>query len=100
MFSRSVLHMQVHHLGRRHQVVVDVRYDPDRATDDEKYYDHAEGEGENIVRAFRAAAEMQEKDEVNADLSDGEHEQADRDARSPQQIGLRHDKGSDRRYDR
>jgi hypothetical protein len=36
----------------------------------------------------------------DADLRDGEHDQSDRDARRPQQIGLRHDKRADRRDDR
>ena len=41
-------------------------------------------------------AQMQKEDEVDADLRQGEHNQADRYARGPQQIRLRHDERSDR----
>jgi hypothetical protein len=83
-----------------HHVVAKVRHDPDRADDDEKDDQHTEGEGQNIVRAVGAAAQMQKEDEVDADLREGEHDQPDRDARGPEQIGLRHDERGDRRQDR
>jgi hypothetical protein len=55
-------------VGHRHHIAVDIGDDPDRAGDDEKDDQHAKGEGQNIIRAVGAAAEMQEKDEVDADL--------------------------------
>ena len=54
----------------------------------------------NIIRTVRTAAQMQKEDEVDADLCEGEHNQPDRDARGPEQIGLRHNDRSDRRQDR
>ncbi len=43
---------------------------------------------------------LQEEHEVDTDLREGEHNQSDRDARGPQQVGLRHDERGDRREDR
>jgi len=54
--------------GHWHHVAVEIGDDPDRAGDDEKDDQYTEGEGQNIVCAVGAAAQMQEKDEVNADL--------------------------------
>src|SRR6516225_2897090 len=54
--------------GHRHQVAVEVGDDPDRAGNDEKDDQHTEGEGENKIGAVEAAAQMQEEDEVDADL--------------------------------
>src|SRR5262249_32251819 len=85
--------------GHWHQIAVEIGDDPDRAGDDEKDDQHAKGESQNIVCAVRPAAQMQKEDEMDADLRQSEHDQADRDPRGPQQIGLRHDEGSDRRND-
>ena len=43
----------------------------------------AESEGQDVVRVIRTAAEMQEKDEMNPDLRDRQHDQPDRDTRLP-----------------
>jgi hypothetical protein len=43
---------------------------------------------------------MQEEHEVDADLSEGENDQPDRNAWAPEQIGLRHNERDDGRYDR
>jgi hypothetical protein len=43
---------------------------------------------------------MQEEDEVDADLREGENDQPDRDPRTPEQIGLSHNERDDGRYDR
>ena len=61
----AILHLH------RHHVAVEIGDDPDRAGDDEKDDQYAEGEGENIVGAVGPAAQMQEQDEVNADLREG-----------------------------
>src|SRR5712692_10830611 len=72
--------------GHRHHVAVEIGNDPDGAGDDEKDDQHAEGKGQNVVRAVGAAAQMQKEHEMDADLREGEHDQPDRDARSPEQI--------------
>jgi hypothetical protein len=54
--------------GHRHHVAVEIGDDPDRTGDDQKDDQNAEREGQNIVCAVRAAAQMQEENEVNADL--------------------------------
>jgi hypothetical protein len=54
--------------GHRHHIAVEIGDDPDRAGDHEKDDQHAERKGQNIVCAVRAAAQMQEEDEVNTDL--------------------------------
>ena len=75
----------------RHHVAVQVGDDPDGTGNDEKDDQHAEGEGQNIVRAVGAAAQMQEEHEVDPDLREGKDDQPGRDAWRPQQIGLRYD---------
>jgi hypothetical protein len=62
-------------------LLLEVGDDPDGASDDEKDDQHAEGEGQNIVGAVGAAAQMQEEHEVDADLREGKYDQSDRDAR-------------------
>src|ERR1700751_1326791 len=81
-------------------VAVEIGDDPDRAGDDEKDDQHAEREGQNIICAVWAAAQMQKEHEVDADLREGEYDQSDGDAWGPEQIGLRHDERGDRRQDR
>ena len=54
--------------GHWHHVAIEIGNDPHRAGDDEKDDQHAKGEGENIIRAVGPAAQMQEEDEVDADL--------------------------------
>ena len=43
--------------------------------------------------------EMQKEHEVDADLREGKHDEPDRYARGPQQIGLRHHERRDRQQD-
>src|SRR6266550_2510008 len=69
--------------GHRHHVAVEIGDDPDGAGDDEKDDLHAEGEGQNIVRAVGPAAQMQKEDEADADLREGEYDQSDRYTRGP-----------------
>ncbi len=78
---------------------IEIGDDPQRAGDDEKYDQHAKGERQNIVRAVGPAAQMQEEDEVDADLREGEYVKSDRYAWGPQQMCLRHDERGDRRQD-
>ena len=59
----------VHRYG--HHVGVEIGDDPNRAGDDEKDDQHAEGKGQNIVRVIGPAAQMQKEDEVDADLREG-----------------------------
>jgi hypothetical protein len=47
--------------GHRHHVAGEIGDDPNRASDDEKHDQYAECEGQNIVRAVGAAAQMQEE---------------------------------------
>src|SRR5215831_2331410 len=86
--------------SHRHHVAVEIGDDPDGAGNDEKDDQYAEGKSQNIVRAIGAAAQMQEEHEVDADLREREYDQSDGYARGPEQIGLRHDEGGDRRQDR
>src|SRR5262245_51508286 len=79
----------------RHHVAVEVGNDPDGAGDDEKDDQHAEGQGQNVIRAVGAAAQLQEEHEMDADLGEGKYNQACWDARGPQQIGLRYDERGD-----
>src|SRR5262245_20673979 len=60
--------------GHWHHVAVEIGDDPDRADDDEKDDQHAEGEGQNIICAVWAAAQMQKENEVDADLREGEYD--------------------------
>jgi len=62
LFNQSTAH-SLH--GHRHHVAVEIGDDPDRAGDDEKDDQHAEGERQNIVGAVGAAAQMQKEDEVD-----------------------------------
>src|SRR5262245_52357430 len=55
-------------LRHRHQVIVEVGNDPDRAGDDEKDDQHTKGESQNVVCAVGPAAQMQKEDEMDADL--------------------------------
>src|SRR5215471_20743433 len=73
--------LKVGSVRHRHHVVVEIGDDPDRAGDDEKDDQHAEGESQNIVCAVGPAAQMQEEDEVDADLREREYDQSDRDTR-------------------
>ena len=95
MFGQLLFARLVHR--HRHHVAVEIAHDPDGAGDDEKNDQHAEREGQDIVRAVGPAAQMQKEHEVDADLCEGEHNQPDRDAQGPQQIGLRDDERGDRR---
>ena len=63
---------------QRHRVGIQVSHDPEGAGDDEKDDQHPEGEGQDIVRVIRPAAQMQKENEVNADLRQSEHDQAHR----------------------
>jgi hypothetical protein len=54
--------------GHRHHIAVEIGDDPDRAGDHEKDDQHAEGKGQNIIRAVGRATQMQKEDEVNTDL--------------------------------
>jgi len=87
-------------LLHRHHVAVEVGNDPDGAGDDEKDDQHAEGQSQNVIRAVGAAAQMQEEHKVDADLREGKYNQSHRNARRPQQVGLRHDERCDRRQNR
>src|SRR5262249_45503297 len=69
--------------SHRHHVAVEIGDDHDRAGDDKKDDQYAEREGENIIGALGSAAQMQEEDEMDADLREGEYDQADGYARGP-----------------
>ena len=64
------------HAHRRRHHVVEISHDPDRAGDDEKDDQHTEGKRHNIVRVIGPDAHMQKEDQVDADLRQGEHDQA------------------------
>jgi hypothetical protein len=73
--SACITYLLVHR--HRHHVALEIGDDPDRAGDDEKDDQHAEREGQNVVRAVRASAQMQKEDQVNADLCEREYDQSD-----------------------
>ena len=82
----SVLHTHAHRLGRRHQhVLVQIGHDPHRAGDHHEYDEHAEGERQDIVGAFRPGGDVQEEHQVNAHLGDGEDSEPQEYAAWPEQ---------------
>jgi hypothetical protein len=60
---QSVLHMQIHELGRGHHVVVQIRHDPERAGDHQGYDEHAKRERQYVVGIVRTGRDVQEEDQ-------------------------------------
>jgi hypothetical protein len=56
--SHSMLHMQVHQLGRWHQVVVQIGHDPERAGYHQENDQHAEGQCQHIVGVVRGSRDV------------------------------------------
>ena len=77
--------MQIHQLGRRHHVVVQIGHDPQRAGDDQEHDEHAERQRQHVVGVVRPGGDVQEEDQVNAHLGDGEDGKAEGDAGCPEQ---------------
>ena len=50
---RSVLHTQVHQVGRHRHVVAQVGHDPERARDYDGDHEYAERERQHVVRVVR-----------------------------------------------
>ena len=69
---RSGLHMQIHQLGRRHHVVVQVGHDAQRPGDDDGHDEHAKRQRQHVVGVVRSGGDVQEKDQVaeNGEISD------------------------------
>src|SRR6516165_12261703 len=79
-----------------HHVPVEVGDDPDRADDDKKDDQHAESQGDDIIRVIGPGTDMQKEDEVDTDLREREHNKPNRYSGRPQQICLRDDERNDR----
>ena len=58
-------------------------HDPDRAKDDEADDQDAEGQRQHVVGVVRPGGDVQEEDDVDADLGNGKRDQQDRDGRLP-----------------
>jgi hypothetical protein len=85
----SMLHMHCA-LGRRHKhIVIQVGHDRDRANDHHEDDEQAKGERENVVGAVWPAGDMQEEDQVNAHLGDGEDRKAEAHTARPEQRRVR-----------
>src|SRR5215207_7253729 len=66
----SALHL--HDLTQRHDVVVEVCHDPQRASDQQEHDQHAKGERERVVRVVGRRRDVQEEHEVHPHLRDRE----------------------------
>ena len=77
----SVPHVQIHQLRRRHHVAVEIGHDPQRAGDDQDHREDAERQRQHIVGVVRPGRDVQEEDQVDAHLGDGEHDEAQGNAR-------------------
>ena len=80
-----MLHLQIHQLGHGHHVVVQICHDPERSGNDQEHDEQAEGERQHVVGVVRSGRDVQEKDQVNAHLGDGEDGKAQGDAGRPEQ---------------
>ena len=78
LLRSPVLHMQIRRLGGRHHVVVQVVHDHQRAGDDQDDDEHTKRECQHVVGVVWSGSDVQEKDQVNAHLRDGEHGMAER----------------------
>jgi hypothetical protein len=65
-----VLHLQIHQFGRGHHVGVRICRDPKRSGGHEAYDEHAKGQRQHVIGVVRSGGDVQEADEVNADLRD------------------------------
>ena len=90
---RSVLHTQVHQLGRHRHVVAQVGHDPERARD---YDGDDEYAGQHVVRVVGSGGDVQKEHKVDTHLRDGEHRKAERDAGRPEQRSVGDPEGDGR----
>ena len=81
---RSERHSSHWHLHRAH-VLVQVVHDPERPDDDQKDDQDAERQRQDVVDVVGPGGDVQEEDQVHADLSDRQHHQRDRNAGVPNQ---------------
>jgi len=78
-----------------HHVCVEIGNDQDRAADNEQDDPHPECKRHDIVRAFGPEADMQEKDEMDANLRQSEDDQPNWNPWAPKQIRLRNSERSE-----
>ena len=79
----SALHMQIHQVGRWHHVGVQICHDPKRSADYEDYDEHSKGQRQDVIGVVSSGGDMQEEDQVNADLRDGQDGKSERNAGGP-----------------
>jgi len=65
--------------------VVQIPHDPKRPSGDQGYDEHAKRQRQHVVGVVRSGGDVQEEDQVNTHLRDGEHGEAERDAGRPEQ---------------
>src|ERR1700723_500301 len=81
----SPLHL--HQFLHRYHVVVQVLHDPEGTEDNQTNDQDSEGEGENVVLVVRRSGDVQEEDEMDAHLGDGEYEQRQSEPGSVDEVG-------------
>jgi hypothetical protein len=79
----SALHLQIHQLGRRHHIGVQICHDPKRSSDHKGYDEHAKGQRQHVIGVVSSGSDVQEEDQVNANLRDGQDGKSERYAGSP-----------------
>ena len=97
MSPSSVLHLQIHQLGMRHHILVQVGHDHERSCEDEEHDEHAKRERQDVVGAVRSGRDVKKEYQVHAHLGDGENGEAGRHARCPDHRGVCHPEGRDRK---
>src|SRR5215472_466314 len=86
--ERSPLHL--HHLVHRRHILVEVIHDPERAGDHQRDDQDAERQRQHVVGVVRSRVDVQEENQMHAHLRDSEHNQRNRDARTPDQGRVEH----------
>src|ERR1700730_3873750 len=89
----SALHF--HNLIDSHHVLVQVRHDPEGTGEQHQNDQHAEGKRHDVVDVIWAGRDVEEEDKVYAHLRDGENDQRDGNARTPDKCGARDKEGHD-----
>src|ERR1700735_5611814 len=70
--------LYLHHLmHRRHHALVEMAHDPHRASDNERDDQNTEGQRQYVVGIVRRRGEMQEENQMHADLRDRQRDQRD-----------------------
>jgi hypothetical protein len=71
-----------------------VPHDPERAADQEHHDEHAEGEGEGIIRVIGRGRQMKKEYEMHTNLRDRQRNECHRNGRPPDEIRVDHSERS------